>query len=412
MDDLVWAPTVFTKNGDRLLEGNFAGEFFEKVLDQARERKFLSDEHFTVDGTLVEAWTGHKSFKMKDAKKSKPKVDGASFRSRQWQQRPSCWPQGMRPNYRMRQPVRPVTSGAAAVGPACGPVCGVHRWVSMIYRCTAIALAMSAAVPFAVAAQTPDLTWNRPLPLGAKWALRRGIDLPNPFGVGLFVVTMSRDIEVTDVRVSLPGGEPASVSDVGSFAVRNHTTLAALKFDAWLLPVLNVYGLAGYAATDSRLNAAITIDRILAPPEIIQVTQDADVGGPLVGVGATAVAGYGPWFILTDANYNYSEIRELDDGLAAWFVSARTGWSGATRLGAWRAWVGAAWLATDRTLRISQESPALGTVLVEVDQQPLSPLTWQVGGGVSIGRRLEMLVEVGSNFDDAFLGVLSASFRF
>jgi IS5 family transposase len=76
MDDPVWAPTVFTKNRDRLLEGDVAREFFEKVLEQARERKFLSDEHFTVDGTLVEAWAGHKSFKKKDAKKAKPKDPG------------------------------------------------------------------------------------------------------------------------------------------------------------------------------------------------------------------------------------------------------------------------------------------------------------------------------------------------
>jgi hypothetical protein len=278
--------------------------------------------------------------------------------------------------------------------------------------CTAVALAMSAAVPAAADPQASDSTWNRPLPLGAEWALRRGIDLPNPFGVGLFVITMSRDIEITDVRVTLPGGEPVSVSDVGSFSVRNHTTLTALKFDAWLLPVLNVYGLAGYTATDSRLNAAITIDPILGPPETIEVTQDADVGGPLVGLGATTVAGYGHWFILADANYNYSDIREIDGGLAAWFVSARTGWSGAMPHGTWRAWVGAAWLATERTLRISEESPALGTVVVEVDQKPSNPLTYQAGGSVSIGKRWEGLVEVGSNFDDAFIGVLSASYRF
>jgi hypothetical protein len=76
MDDAVWAPTVFTKNRDRLLEGDVARAFFEQVLDQARGQKFLSDEHFTVDGTLVEAWAGHKSFKKKDAKKSKPEDPG------------------------------------------------------------------------------------------------------------------------------------------------------------------------------------------------------------------------------------------------------------------------------------------------------------------------------------------------
>ena len=75
MDDPVWAPTVFTKNRDRLLEGDVARAFFEQVLEQARDRKLLSDEHFTVDGTLIEAWAGHKSFKKKYGKKRKRPSD-------------------------------------------------------------------------------------------------------------------------------------------------------------------------------------------------------------------------------------------------------------------------------------------------------------------------------------------------
>src|ERR1700704_687091 len=54
----VWHPTVFTKNRDRLLEGAVAEEFFTLIVMQARSRKLLSDEHFTVDGTLIEAWAG------------------------------------------------------------------------------------------------------------------------------------------------------------------------------------------------------------------------------------------------------------------------------------------------------------------------------------------------------------------
>ena len=56
MDDLVWNPSTFSKNRERLLEGAVA---------QARERDLLSDEHFTVDGTLIEAWAGQKSFTRK-----------------------------------------------------------------------------------------------------------------------------------------------------------------------------------------------------------------------------------------------------------------------------------------------------------------------------------------------------------
>ena len=66
IDDPVWDATVFTKNRERLLEGEVAEGFFTAVVDQARAHGLLSDEHFTVDGTLIEAWAGHKSFKRKD----------------------------------------------------------------------------------------------------------------------------------------------------------------------------------------------------------------------------------------------------------------------------------------------------------------------------------------------------------
>jgi len=65
MDDAVWDATVFSKNRDRLLEGDIARAFFERVLCHARAQRLLSDEHFTVDGTLIEAWAGQKSFKKK-----------------------------------------------------------------------------------------------------------------------------------------------------------------------------------------------------------------------------------------------------------------------------------------------------------------------------------------------------------
>jgi len=67
-DDPVWDVTVFTKNRERLLRGEVAQAFFAAVLRQARERNLLSDEHFSVDGTLVEAWAGQKSFRPKDGR--------------------------------------------------------------------------------------------------------------------------------------------------------------------------------------------------------------------------------------------------------------------------------------------------------------------------------------------------------
>jgi transposase len=70
MDDPVWDHSVFSKNRDRLLEGDIAKEFLKAVLRLARERELLSDEHFTVDGTLIEAWASLKSFQKKGTKSS------------------------------------------------------------------------------------------------------------------------------------------------------------------------------------------------------------------------------------------------------------------------------------------------------------------------------------------------------
>jgi len=75
MDDSVWDVTVFTKNRERLLDGDIAEAFFQAVLRQARERSLLSDEHFTVDGTLLEAWASMKSYQRKDAKNDVPPDD-------------------------------------------------------------------------------------------------------------------------------------------------------------------------------------------------------------------------------------------------------------------------------------------------------------------------------------------------
>jgi transposase len=75
MDEAVWVPTVFSKNRDRLLEGDIAERFFDGVLNQAQEADLLSDEHFSVDGTLVEAWASQKSFQRKDRGDDPPADD-------------------------------------------------------------------------------------------------------------------------------------------------------------------------------------------------------------------------------------------------------------------------------------------------------------------------------------------------
>ncbi len=75
LDEAVWDATTFTKNRDRLLEGSVAKEFLAQIVERARGAGLVSDEHFTVDGTLLEAWASLKSFQAKEQKTAAPPDD-------------------------------------------------------------------------------------------------------------------------------------------------------------------------------------------------------------------------------------------------------------------------------------------------------------------------------------------------
>ena len=79
MDDLVWVPTVFTKNRERLIEHDAVVAFFNEVLKQADKKRWLSKDHFSVDGTLIQAWASYKSFVRKNGKDD---GDGGDFRGK------------------------------------------------------------------------------------------------------------------------------------------------------------------------------------------------------------------------------------------------------------------------------------------------------------------------------------------
>jgi transposase len=80
MDDAVWVPTVFTKNRQRLIEHDAVVAFFNEIIQVANKKQWLSGEHFSVDGTLIQAWASHKSFVRKDG--SDDDAGGGDFRGK------------------------------------------------------------------------------------------------------------------------------------------------------------------------------------------------------------------------------------------------------------------------------------------------------------------------------------------
>ena len=257
---------------------------------------------------------------------------------------------------------------------------------------------------------------NRILPFWSDWAKQQGIDLPLPFGIAANYIFMSRDVDVTDVTVQFLNRAPESINDFTSFAVRNNTSVAAVKFDAWILPLLNVYVSVGYASTIAKMNANITIERSILPlpPVELDIETETKIADLYWGVGSTLVAGYKSWFIMADANYGSTSPDELNNSIDFTFLSARSGFAG--NLGqenSMKAWLGAAYLFSTTTLEITVPSgSSLGDVLVKIEQQPVNPWTFHSGFMISLNKRFDFMAELGTNFKDASIAVLSTTFRF
>src|SRR5271156_4526687 len=106
MDDPVWDVTVFTKNRERLISGEASQQLLVSVLEQAREHRLLSEEHFTVDGTLIQAWASAQSFKGKKDPLLRVLVQGkmgSCCCATRWHQRPMRMPDCIKRRCRTRR---------------------------------------------------------------------------------------------------------------------------------------------------------------------------------------------------------------------------------------------------------------------------------------------------------------------
>mgnify|MGYP001819310854 CR=1 FL=1 len=253
---------------------------------------------------------------------------------------------------------------------------------------------------------------ERILPFFSEWFEEQDIPLPLPLGAGLMAIFVERDIEVTDVTVQFLDRPPESISDRADFEISNRTRSLAARFDAWVLPFINVYALAGQATTETSLRSRIVIERPIAPPLEVEISDDSTVDGPMLGFGMTAVIGGDAWFAMADVNYTLAELDLFYEEIRAWLYSGRLGWHGETRWGLARAWGGVFYMDSERTLTITEDLPLIGPTEVLVTQRPVDPVTYQLGVSLTIDRHWDVLVEAGTNFDDANMLVLSASYRF
>ena len=255
--------------------------------------------------------------------------------------------------------------------------------------------------------------WSSFLPLLGEEARKRGIELPLPFGAGLVLYYLDRDILIRDVRIGRNGDPPASVSDYATLSAESRVVNVNAKLDAWILPFVNVYVIAGYLHNESDTRIDVELPPLLpgGPTRRRTMTVPTEMDGSVGGVGMTLAGGYGPYFMIVDLNAARADLG-FDDRFDAFISSARAGWNGRAGAYPFRAWANLTDWDTEATATGSVADPDGGNLAFEVDQGPAYRKTYGVGAQCAFRPSFELAADVGFDLHGGWYLALVPVVRF
>jgi hypothetical protein len=265
----------------------------------------------------------------------------------------------------------------------------------------------------APSAEAPAQKHRSGLPFMADEALKRGYELPLPFGAGVILTGLKdRKIDVTDVRVGVEG-EPRSVSELATLGSSSNVFNANLRFDTWILPFLNVYAIVGYVHNESDTTIHAQIPRLGAIPGtiVLDKTVDTSLDGVVGGLGTTVAAGYKAFFFVGDFNYVRSDMG-FDDAFTARIASLRAGWQGKAWERSFQVWLGVGSWDTAATATGHVDLDDGRTLKFEADQRPHTKWIYDLGTNVMLSRRWQLIFDVGADFNGGYTLVLGPTWRF
>lgn len=232
------------------------------------------------------------------------------------------------------------------------------------------------------------------LPEESAKAWTQGHDLPAPFGVSATAMFMVGHYRVDELRLALGPGEPTASPFVAVGEVKARAQSYMTRWDAWVLPFLDVYALAGYTMGTASTN--VTVLPPLSPTGFAaQFPIKVRYEGPTIGGGATLAWGYEKFFVQLDGNYTYTMLDFPDSPVHCFVVDPRIGLR--DKVGPFTAavWVGAMWQYVPQTLTGTFNFlPGVATPF-EADIRASEPWNYTIGTQWDYGKNFSFLAECG-----------------
>lgn len=236
------------------------------------------------------------------------------------------------------------------------------------------------------------------LPFGRDWVGDR--ELPPPFGVGVDLFTMQQDYDLQRLAFTLPG---VSLADPSVIAVETEIEHEDLKFDVWLLPFLNVFGIYGHISGDTRVD----LSRVPSQLPIPLGTLPVKYGGQVYGGGFTLAYGGEHWFASLTGTYADTDLKgDFDSSVESTTWQPRIGYVN----GGWQYWIGGFYLDADEKHSGNFVFPGLGVIPFEVELTEKDSFNLTAGVHTMLGDHVEISLELGGG--DRTTTLLNLGWRF
>ncbi len=291
----------------------------------------------------------------------------------------------------------------------------------------------------------PRNRWSDFLPILGKEAREAGYLLPLPFGISLVGLTQEQPFTVSEIGLEIDGQQSEIINDFidNSISAKNlkvSDTTYNLRFDAWILPFWNVYGIVGKTKGTAELELDVELELptlLLAAAGIGNGLNDKrctsinlpfqgpvpghclvgaegiptslDFHGTVLGYGTTIAGGYGDFFGMFDVNYTEADINIAIEKSEQTVYSTRLGWNGSIGIYQGQIWLGAMKQDIKQQLAVS----TLGNkVAVLIDQHASSPWNYLIGAQWNITEEWAIIAETNLAFSDRQQFMMQLGYRF